>query len=356
MRLADVVARLKLVKLGLSGDANDDTGQFVFRDGRVSAHNGVFGLWANMDIGVETALPGDKFISLISACSGQDVEFANVGDSIRVTSGRTKLTMRKLDITSKAMPSMEGVSVDWRPAWTEALNRAAWSMSDDPQRPDLAGITMSSIDGAMVFYSTIGSGITRCQVNGETEEGLVGSSLIIPSRYMGAIQRLAGGSRMCSAIQFADEFLHTAFGEGDNIVHLYGNFPSAARPDRYEDTIASITEGLNWQPIPEGFKESLARVEAAGGLEANTMITVEDGKMRMHTVEDFGILDDELSFAGETEPVTVRAAVLKRAASASTELAISTNCIGLRKGVEFMYVQATVTDAPTTEAPQETES
>jgi len=355
MRLVDAVARLKMVGLGLSGDANDDTGQFVFRDGRVSTHNGVFGLWANMDIGIETALPGDKLTSLLSKCNGTDVEFTNVGDSVRITCGRTNVTMRKLEITSKEMPELAGVTVDWRRAWTEALERASWSMSDDPQRPDLAGITMSAVENAMVFYSTIGMGITRSIVPGASDDVLVGSALIIPSRFMWAVQRVVG-SQPCSAIQFADEYLHAVFGEGDSAAHLYGSFPSEAKPERYDEIIAAIIDGLEWVAVPAGLAPTLDRVEAAGGRDTITEITVANGKMRLHTDEDFGTVDDELDFPGEGGPIKVKAAVLRKAASVSNEIAISANCVGLRSGDGFMYVQATVTDATATPAPQEEET
>ena len=362
MRLADVVAKLTHVGLGLSGDSSDDTGQFVFKNGRVSAHNGIFGLWSELDIGIETALPGDTLLAIVLACDGPDVEFTSVGDAVRITSGRTRVMMKKLEITGKEMPELEGVAVDWRPEWSDALEKASWSMSDDPQRPDLAGITMSSVDGAMVFYSTIGMGITRCRIVGESEEELVGSAMIIPTRYMWAVQRVIG-TLPFTAIQFSDECLHTVFGpvprtEGqasspgdDIVVHLYGNFVSNARPERYEDTIAGITEGLEWKAMPDGFAATLARVEAAGGKDALTDITASHGKMMMHTKAEFGHLDDvELTYDGDIESITVKAAVLKRAAAAANEIAISGNCVGFRTGEGFMYVQATVSDAPSTPA------
>ena len=318
---------------------------YICNDGKISTANESFTMWANIDLGITTAITGAKLQALLASCNKGDLKFSQEGLSAHITSGKStmKITTTELgDDFTKIVEDESGITVDWDKSWSEVLEYIDPAMSDDPQRPELSGITFCIEDGLVVFYATDGGCVVRVKLKGEVDEEFVGTAVVLPVKFVKAITGLLKKAE-CVSLSLEERNLHATFlaDDGTNY-HLVGAYIAEAVKDRYENSFKAIFENVTWTDIPEGFTTALARASVMADGNAFTNIMVVDGKLKMKTISPLGTVEDELSLKGYLDvTMDFESYRVCKFLSWAKQIEISNKYVGLRGGNKYTFALAT---------------
>lgn len=303
---------------------------FMFDGENVTAYNDKIAIIAPCPVDEAFAVNGDTLLGLLSNLSGDEVEFA-VKDDVVVSSGKSVFNLpyfQKDDFIFETPADPAAAKVSLTPEALEALENCLDTVSNDLAQPALMGVTLHK--GA--FYSCNGDALTK-SVFAKGKH----SQHTIPSQFCSAVLDIIGDDS-AKEISIDEHWAKAVIGE----FTIYGRMIVIEDQADYEELInASLANEHVFVPKPEGLTEALSRARVIADKESTkTTVEISKGRVKMHTANHLGEVDDVLAIDKKHPNVAtaVSAEVVQKALVKTGEIAIMQGCCAFKKGEGLLII------------------
>lgn len=316
---------------------------FCFKEGSVLSNNDALGITAPCDVEDTFAVEGSTLLGLLKNTHSEDVIFALEGQEVVIKAGKSVF---KLPFMPEENFLFEEPTGDWErlhlPLTQQVLDGLAaclMTSSRNLAEPALLGLCFNAQQKQTIIYSCDGDAVSKY---------MLGASLIckesrvytVPNEFCETVQRIAEETEADekSCIEIGAEWAVATLDTGYKI---YGRI---IQNDNPLDHAALIKKTLKtkpeYVPLPKGLDQALSRARVVADKETKpTQLTVDNGKLKILTESQYGIVRDALAIAEHPNVVAmVSAEKVQRAMSICDEMAILENCCCFRSGDVLLQV------------------
>lgn len=338
MNRKDLVDTLNLVKPALAENNMVPVFQcFMFDTGTVTATNDQIAITAPAKGMPVFATNGNTLLGLLNASKAEEANFTLNGQDAHVKCGRStfKLPFIPKEGFLAKLPSTADFkeSFDFTPLFLEGLQSCLLTSSRDNTQPALMGVNLKMAQS--LLYSCDGDAVTRYDYN-PTKKGSnkPDKAHMLPNGFCEALLSICKANDIGKgSLYINDDWVIAGFGGGDYIV--YGRIIKIDKPIDYEDLIKKTMKGVKpqWVEVPRHLDGALSRARVVADPEsAKTVLTVGDGRFKLHTETHMGVVRDNLAWAdGEQTTGNVSAALVQRAIGLCDQMAVLPNCTCYRR-------------------------
>lgn len=251
-------------------------------------------------------LPGDLLQKALNNLTAPEVAFQEAEGSIIVAAGRSKIKLASLPINDFpfAFPDdSRAAEIGLKKAVLAGIERCLISVGQDPSHPAQMGVTLESVGGEALLYSTDNYTISRYIV--ETKVKLPGDTpVILPTFFCEQLLALAKtfpDSKCALYIRpgsVVAQFEEDALLFTKMVVDLEPlDFVRILKRHASEDELSSGCD------LPDGYEAAFQRalLVLGSGSEKVTRVSVTEGSMKLNTVSPYGEVTDRLKFSGKED-------------------------------------------------------
>lgn len=330
----------------------------AFEKGLVAAYNDVTAIAVKCPFEFETCLPGDLLIKLLNNLQSDEITVSEVDNNLLFAGGRSKLKIPTLEIDSFpfTMPDEDDLENEFTISrnMIEGFEKCLISVGTDASHPALMGITLES---GGTIYSTNNHSLSRFYSDDEHIKLPADIPVILPTFFC---QQLISMSK-----HFIEAKINLSFFKGSVLAHF-------VNPDK--ELVASVFSKMlvDIEPmdfdriikkycgdetikrfatvIPDSFDSSIDRALLILNNEQfkTTKISIDDGKLSMHSKSAMGVAEDSMRFKGKCEQdldyFLIDPSMVSKATRICNKLAALENVLVLTNEDEsFVHVIAHVT-------------
>lgn len=309
---------------------------FLFNEDGITAYNDLAGIEINFDAGLDGCLPGDLVLKSLSSMAGSSVSLAPVeGESaIQIACGRAKIKAPKLPVEDfpikwPNISKAEKLPID--DAILAGIKNCLVGVGTNPTHPAQMGVTLDTIDGKAVLYST--DNVTMSRHATKIKVDLPGESPVIMPTFF--CEQLLSLSRA-----FSDEQVTIHIQPGVLVATIGKQARLMAKtlvdlqPIDFPGIIAKTIKSMgDASSLPIGWDEAMQRALFVLDTEKDkaAKVTSKRGVLRIVANSGHSESDDELDFSGEgpDEPAYIDPSLVVRGSKAATRLAFCNGALML---------------------------
>jgi DNA polymerase III sliding clamp (beta) subunit (PCNA family) len=332
---SELVSVLELVKPALAKTNMVPVFQcFCFAD-RVSAYDDQIAIVGptDFDVGGPVGLHGATLLGLLSSSGAKEIEFTQAGNEVTLKMGKSTSKMPFVwsqDFIFTVPDDKWAFKLPFTESLFEALKLALETVSSDATQAALLGVTIQGDK----MYGCNSDSLTRIVL-----KGTIGKNRVLMSTpFCEAVIKLWSSLAITKGtLHFSSDWVFADFGEWS----VYGRILEIQEPIDFEALISkNVKKGDKTQPVPEGFSEALSRARVLSDPESQkTTITVEKGKLNLHTETHMGEVKDSVAFKGHPDiKVNVNASHLQSAIKNCDQIAFLDNCALLEKAPDVLQI------------------
>lgn len=333
MNRVELVKTLELIKPALATTNMIPIFQsFIFEEGTVAAYNDVIAIVGPSEFEQACGIHGNTLLGLLSNSGVEEFDVRFDPDVINLKLGKTtsKLPFSPKENFIFNEPSDKWVAkVPINTGLYDALKICLETVSDDTTQTALLGITLQDDK----LYSCNGDALTRVKL----KQGGKGRVLMSTQFCTAVIKLWSSLDMVKGTLYYNADWIYADF----DIWAVYGRILEVDNPIDFE---ALIKKGLKikipTQELPSGFSEALSRARVLADPESQkTSVSIENGRMLLHTETHMGEIKDMLTFKNHPDvDANVNASYLQKAIQYCDQIAFHENCTVLEKTPDVLQL------------------
>lgn len=282
--------------------------QTICFDGKhATAFNDKAAISIRFEAEIQRCIPGEFLIRALSSFGAKEVSFTEGKDgAVKLSSGRSnvKVPTLALDAFPLQWPEKDGKELDLDASILKGIARCLLNVSGDPTHVEAMGVTLDTVDGRAVLYSTDSFTISRYTT--DTKLKLPGDApVVLPTFFceqLLALSRHFDKEEVLLIIR-ADS-LEAQFGKSARLftktlmdteaLDFPGKLKALLKVDNLKKELVDI---------PDSFDSALQRalLVLQGEQDKSTAINLKDSSFVMSSSSPMGDADDMLKFDGDID-------------------------------------------------------
>lgn len=308
MKVGEFLKTLELVEPALSRkEFIPAFTNFCFYGDFVVGYNDLIGIRMPCETPFKAGVKGARLLSLLSSVR-KDEELAlaqkSKEDSVEFKAGKTRIKMpfmlpEEFLFTFPDTDGYEAMSLEEE--HIEAISKCMLSVSRDTSRPESMGVTVTSKNNTLQFYSTDNVTITWAETTTEQEVIEDGDFIILPYDFCKSLVDMYRELRTPMTLLVAQDRKNVVV-EFKESGALFSRLISVKQPHPYEDVIEQQTDPDDITvPIPDDLEEFLKRANilVEGTSTGQCHVKIEDSKLQINTSSEYGTSEDSVELAEE---------------------------------------------------------
>lgn len=340
MKRSELVTTLDLVGHALaSHDLVPMFKCFTFDSKYVTAYSDAIAIMAPCETKDTFALNGSTLLGLLKNSHADEVEFSiQDKQDVSIKTGKSRFKMPYFtkneflfevpkDKWTSRLPLDENL--------LSGLSACLLTSSKDLAQPAWLGVHLRETAKNVALYSTDGDAITKFQTKVKASST---PPCLMPNIFCEAVLRTCKETECKTGfIGLNDEW---AMAELDTGYTIYGRFPPVDNLVDFEGEIkAAMTEKPEFVGVPKELDHALSRARVIADPEsAKTVLDIADGRLRLSTETQMGVVTDTLTCKHPNVTAEVSAAMVQRAIGLCNEIAILEGCTVYRDGATLFMV------------------
>lgn len=340
MKRANLVSTLDLVSRALATDPTIPVFQcFMFHVDSVVAYNDALGIMGPCDEMEPFGVNGQMFLGLLKNSQGEDVTFELDNQDVTIKCAKS---IFKLPFVPEEDFLFEEPKDEWAvqlPITPDLLFGFEACMQtssrDEATQGALVGACLHQ-GSKMILYSCDGDALTRYITK---VKAVKAPDYMMPNAFCEAVLKVAADTNAeKGTLSLSEGWAKAEFDTGFTV---YGRL---IINQKGVDHGALIDKTIKGKPlfvaIPDGLEKALSRARVVADPEsAKTILTVEGGKLKIHTETLIGVVRDSLPMPKhEDVEAKVSAELMQRTIGLNHEVAILENCVAYRNGETLLQV------------------
>lgn len=339
----DLVDRLELASLALADNNMVQILQcFMFTGTKLTAMDGTVGISISCKTDQAFAVHGKTLLGLLTNSGGDEVTFETFlteGSEVVVKTGRSKFKLPIMDQAAFVESGGQGeaqlvLPIDDR--LLKGLEACMMTSSRDATKAKLWGVLIKR-DKTIKLYSCDGDALTRHDTKRKTD---LGPDIMLPLKFCEAVVKIAKvtGLGKQASLTINDDWAHAKITGGYDVL---GHLMQVEDPINYADTIKRVLRGTpTFLDIPDGLNEALTRAQVITKNEtAKTVLTVTDGKLKLFTQNQIGVVRDSVMFPEHPDvQADVNAELVQRSMAICDKMAITDRCAACQSGDDLLQI------------------
>lgn len=335
MNRSELVRTLELIKPALATTNMVPVFQsFIFDQGTVAAYNDSIAIVGPSEFEVPCGIHGLTLLGLLSNSSVEEFDVKFDKEIITLKLGKTvsKLPFNpEENFIFKEPTDKWAAKVPINTQFIEALTMCLETVSVDTTQTALLGITLQGDK----IYSCDSDSLTRVKL----KQGAKGR-VLMSTQFCLAVAKLWSTLDMVKGtLSISDDWLYADF----DVWAVYGRILEVSDPIDFEALIKkTIKAQTPTQALPDGLSEALSRARVLADPESQkTFLSIEKGKMNLHTETYMGEISDTLTFKEHPDvDANVNASHLQRAIQYCDQIAVHDNCVVLEKAPDVLLLMS----------------
>lgn len=321
---------VKVLDVASRALANQDLIQinkcFAFDGETVRAYDETIGIIAPCEMSEKFAVSGNTLLGLLKHAQSQDVTVTLDKQDITIKTGRSTFKLPWFPIEDYLFTEpldQWNLELNLTEDLLAGIKACLLTSSRDTAQPALLGVSINPEKSGTTLYSSDSDAISAYSLDVKTKAK---SAYMMHNSFCDTLLDLAKETDCFNGtLSINKEWSCVAF---ENGYILYGRMIENENP---LDFAGQIKKTLKSDPdfilVPVGLQHALARASVVADPEtAKTVVTVEQGRMKLITTTSMGVVRDSLAFKEHPDVVAnISSALMARSIELAVEMAVCEN-------------------------------
>lgn len=278
-------------------------------DGRfITSYNDISAISVRMESDLKRLIPGETLIKALGSFNAESIAFAEGKEgALTISSGRSKLKLPTLELDAFPLewPQEKGQEIELDASILKGIERCLLSVGSDPTHPECMGVTLDSVEGRAVLFSTDNYSISRFSTSSKLK--LPGDApVILPTflcEQLGSLAKAYSEEEIVLTIR--SDSLAVEFGDKAKLLSktLVDKEPLDF-PQMFKKNLkveGELKKELAF--IPDSFDSALQRALLVLAQETDkiTTFTLSEDKLSMSSSASMGDADDKMTIDGDAD-------------------------------------------------------
>lgn len=320
---------------------------FMFGSKTISAYNDSLGIVSKGGLQTKPfATGGAALLGLLQNSQADEVDFQIADECVTVKTGKSTF---KLPYFTESEFIFEEPKEKWEGTLTlnedvlRGIEICLTTASRDQAQPAIMGVCFKDLDlDDAVLFSCDGDAITRYRVAAD-HSGKQGGEYTVPNGFCDALLKICNETETKQGkLEFNQNWAKATLNNG---FWLYGRMIVNEKPLDHQALILQSLKGKQpFADMPLGLNEALARARVIADIEsARTVMTVENGKLKLVTDTPMGTVRDELKIKGHADvEAVVHASLVHRSLAVCDQISIREGVTAYKNGDTVLQVVANI--------------
>ncbi len=299
---------------------------FMFRAKSIAAYNDSLGIIFKGGIGTDPfAVGGKVLLELLRNTRAEEVTFQVTEQDVVVKTGKSVVRLpyfKQDEFLFNEPKEVYNEALEITPDLLKGIEICLTTSSKDMSQPAIMGVCFN-FDLSIKLFSCDGDAITRVNVNPSSGRTLSKAVHTVPNAFCEALLKIAKESETyLGDLELSQNWAKATLLNG---ITIYGRMIVNDKPLDHAELIKRGMVGKQaFVGVPLGLNEALTRARVLADPESGkTVMTVENGKLRLVTTTHMGDLKDELAIKGHDDvEALVHASLVQRSLEVCDKISI----------------------------------
>ena len=301
---------------------------FLFEDGAVTAYNDIIAINSACDVTINFCVSADLLIKALNSFKSETVEFYREGErGVMLKSGKSKINLPELPVDSFPEFITKTKLLGKFTASKEMLtgiSRCLLATGNDANHPEQQGITLDPFysETEAALYSTDNATISRYTFVTDDEQH---DPLILPTVFCEQLLAISKTLKVEAEVGIYAGCLIARFAREGKSAVLFGKRLVDTAPMSFTEIVDKyINKKLVLHDMPETFAECFERalMVQQANIPNISLVTVDNGKIKIESATSIGEAVDEIYFDGEEVQFSIDPSLVKRTVDMADKIAM----------------------------------